>query len=426
MTTNISLQERRLAAVPRGLPTMLPIFATRAEGSELWDAEGKRYIDFGSGIAVVGTGHRHPRVLEAVRAQLDAFSHVCVQITPYEPYIALAERLNARMPGGVPAKSIFFTSGAEAVENAVKIARAATGRPAIIAFNGAFHGRTMMTMALTGKVAPYKIGFAPLPGEVFHIPYPSLYHGIAAEQSLDALDQLFKSDVDPARVAAILIEPVQGEGGFNPAPFEFLNKLRSICDEKGILLIADEVQTGFGRTGRLFAIEHSGVVPDLVCMAKSLGGGFPISGVLGKAAIMDAPVPGGLGGTYGGSPMGCAAGLAVLDVIEEEGLLARADAIGSIITDRFRRLGNSLPVIGDVRGLGAMTAVELVTDRDARTPAGELTRKLVHECAAAGLIILSCGVHGNVIRFLPPLTISDALLGEGLDILEATLRKLAA
>jgi len=426
MTTNSALQARRLAAVPRGVSTMLPVFPARAENAEIWDVEGKRYIDFASGIAVLGTGHRHPKVMAAVKAQLDAFTHVCVQVTPYENYIALAERLNAKMPGGVPAKSIFFNSGAEAVENAVKIARAATGRPAIVAFSGAFHGRTLLTIALTGKVAPYKVGFAPLPGDVYHIPFPNAYRGVSVEDALHGLETLFKSDVDPARVAAILIEPVQGEGGFNPAPIEFLNKLRAICDEKGILLIVDEVQTGFGRTGKLFAVEHSGVVPDLICMAKSLGGGFPISGVLGKAEIMDAPGPGGIGGTYGGHPMSCAAGLAVLDVIEEEKLLDRARVIGKIITDRFTKLAATTPIIGDVRGLGAMTAVELVTDRTAKTPAADLTKKLVHACADAGLIVLSCGVYGNVIRFLPPLTISDAVLNEGLDIIEANLKKLAA
>jgi 4-aminobutyrate aminotransferase len=426
MTTNASLQERRLAAVPRGVSTMLPVFAARAEGAEIWDVEGKRYVDFGSGIAVVGTGHRHPKVLAAVKAQLEAFSHVCVQVTPYESYVALAEKLNARMPGGVPAKSIFFTSGAEAIENAVKIARVATGRSAIVAFAGAFHGRTMMTLALTGKVAPYKIGVAPLPGDVYHVPFPSEYNGISIEQSLAALDRLFKSDVDPARVAAILIEPIQGEGGFNPAPFEFLKKIRALCDKLGMLMIVDEVQTGFGRTGKLFAIEHSGVVPDLIAMAKSLGGGFPISGVLGRAAIMDAPIPGGLGGTYGGNPLACVAGLAVLDVIDEEKLLERADAIGAIIRGRLAKMAakNAFSCLGDVRGLGAMLAVELVKDRVSHEPAADLTKKLVYACADAGLIVLSCGVNGNVIRFLPPVTISDAVLNEGLDIIEATLGRL--
>jgi len=427
MTTNSALQSRRVAAVPRGVPTMLPVFAAKAENAEIWDVEGKRYIDFASGIAVVGTGHRHPKVVEAVKAQLDAFSHVCVQVTPYESYIALAEKLNERMPGPGPKKTIFVTTGAEAVENAVKIARAATGRPGIVAFAGGFHGRTMMAMALTGKVSPYKIGFAPLPGDVYHIPFPDAYHGVTPEQSLAALKTLFKSDIDPARVAAILIEPVQGEGGFITAPFDFLKSLRKICDENGILLIVDEVQTGFGRTGKLFAVEHSGVAPDLMTVAKSLGGGFPISGVIGKAELMDAPIPGGLGGTYAGSPLSCVAGLAVLSVIEDEKLLDRATVIGQIITERLKKMAltNRFSCIGDIRGLGAMVAMELVSDRSTREPATKLTNALVHGVADAGLVLLSCGVYGNVIRFLPPLTISDAVLNEGLDIIEKTLGDLA-
>jgi 4-aminobutyrate aminotransferase len=426
MSKNSDLQARRVAAVPRGLSTMLPIFPARARNAELWDVEGKRYIDFASGIAVVGTGHCHPRVVEAVKAQLDAFSHVCVQVTPYESYIALAEKLNARMPGPGPKKTIFLTTGAEAVENAVKIARAATGRPGIVAFSGAFHGRTLMTLALTGKVAPYKVGFGPLPGDVHHIPYPSSYRGVTAEQSLESLRTLFKSDIAPDQVAAILIEPVQGEGGFNPAPAAFLADLRKICDEHGILLIVDEIQTGFGRTGKLFAIEHSGVAPDLMTVAKSLGGGFPISGVIGRADVMDAPVPGGLGGTYGGNPLACAAGLAVLDAIEQEGLMERAVVLGRTIASRFEALAktNRFPCIGDVRGLGGMVAVELVKDRVTRAPATDLTKALVLKAADAGLVLLSCGVFGNVIRFLPPLTISDAVLGEGLDCLERCLSDL--
>jgi 4-aminobutyrate aminotransferase/(S)-3-amino-2-methylpropionate transaminase len=428
MTTNSALQSRRVAAVPRGVSTMLPVFAAKAENAEIWDIEGRRYIDFASGIAVVGTGHRHPKVVEAVKAQIDAFSHVCVQVTPYESYIALAEKLNERMPGPGPKKTIFLTTGAEAVENAVKIARAATGRPGIVAFSGAFHGRTMMTMALTGKVSPYKIGFAPLPGDVYHVPFPDSYHGVTPEESLAALKTLFKSDIDPARVAAILIEPVQGEGGFNPVPFDFLKSLRKICDENGILLIVDEIQTGFGRTGKLFAVEHSGVAPDLMTVAKSLGGGFPISGVIGKAALMDAPIPGGLGGTYAGSPLACTAGLAVLSVIEEEKLLERAVVIGRIITDRFKKMAatNRFSCIGDIRGLGAMIGVELVHDRASHEPAADLTKALVQKAAEAGLILLSCGVYGNVIRFLPPLTISDAVLIEGLDIIEKALGELVA
>jgi 4-aminobutyrate aminotransferase/(S)-3-amino-2-methylpropionate transaminase len=428
MASNSDLQSRRVAAVPRGVPTMLPVFIERAENSELWDVEGKRYVDFASGIAVVGTGHRNPKVVAAVSKQLEGFSHVCVQVTPYESYIALAERLNALAPIPGDKKTLFLTSGAEAVENAVKIARAATGRSGIVAFAGGFHGRTMMAMALTGKVAPYKIGFAPLPGDVFHIPYPDAYHGISPDQSLAALKTLFKADIDPSRVAAILIEAVQGEGGFVAAPASFLRALRDICDEHGILLIVDEVQTGFGRTGKLFAIEHSGVAPDLITVAKSLGGGFPISGVIGKAAIMDAPIPGGLGGTYGGSPLACAAGLAVLDVIEQDGLLARADAIGATIVSRMAALAEqpAFACIGDIRTLGAMAAVEFVTDRASREPAAALVKALVQRCAENGLILLSCGTYGNVIRFLPPLTIGDAVLAEGLDILERSLKEVQA
>jgi len=426
--SNSALQSRRVSAVPRGVSTMLPVFAVKAENSEIWDAEGKRYIDFASGIAVCGTGHRHPKIVAAAKAQLDAFTHVCVQVTPYENYIALAERVNDLAPISGDKKTIFLTTGAEAVENAVKIARAATGRPGIVAFSGAFHGRTMMTMALTGKVAPYKTGFAPLPGEVYHVPFPDAYHGVSEEQSLQALTTLFKADIDPSRVAAIIIEPVQGEGGFNPAPFGFIKELRKLCDEHGILLIADEIQTGFGRTGKVFASAHWGVEPDMITMAKSLGGGFPISGVVGKAAIMDAPGPGGLGGTYAGSPISCAAGLAVLDVIEEEKLCERAVVIGKIITDRFNKLAetNLFSCIGNVRNLGAMVGVELVTDRAKHTPDADITKALVGKVAERGLILLSCGVYGNVIRFLPPLTISDATLNEGLDIIEKALGELAA
>ncbi len=428
MSKNANLQARRVAALPRGVSTMLPVFAAKAENSEIWDVEGNRYIDFASGIAVVGTGHRHPKVVEAVRAQLDAFSHVCVQVTPYESYIALAEKLNDLAPIAGEKKTIFVTTGAEAVENAVKIARAATGRPGVVAFSGAFHGRTMMTMALTGKVAPYKIGFAPLPGDVYHVPFPDAYHGVTEEVSLNALKTLFKADIDPQRVAAIIIEPVQGEGGFNPVTKSFFKSLRDICNEHGILLIADEVQTGFGRTGTLFATEQSGISPDLITVAKSLGGGFPISGVIGRADIMDAPNPGGLGGTYAGSPLSCAAALAVLDVIKEEKLCDRAKVIGKIITDRFNKLAatNQFSVIGDVRGLGGMVAVELVKDRTTREPAADLTKALVAKAAERGLILLSCGVYGNVIRFLPPLTIPEAVLNEGLDIIEKTLGELVA
>jgi 4-aminobutyrate aminotransferase/(S)-3-amino-2-methylpropionate transaminase len=374
---------------------------------------------------VLNVGHRHPRVVAAVEQQLAALTHTCFQVTPYEPYVRLAERLNALAPGATPKKTIFFTTGAEAVENALKIARYHTKRSAVIAFSGAFHGRTLATMTLTGKVQPYKAGFGPMLPDVFHAPFPVSYHGVGPEDSLAALDRLFKADVDPERVAAIIIEPVQGEGGFYVAPPEFLRTLRALCDRHGMLLIADEIQSGFARTGRVFAIEHAGVEPDLITVAKSLGGGLPLSGVIGKAAIMDAPPPGGLGGTYAGPPLACAAGLAVLDVIAEEKLCERANHVGGVLRHRLGALQQRFPAIGEVRGLGAMVAMELVKQRDPHQPDAELTRALVQAAAKRGLVLLSCGVYGNVIRFLAPLTISDAVLTEGLDCLEAALQDLA-
>lgn len=427
MSTNAELQARREMAIPRGLSTMHPRFVERALNAELWDVEGNRYIDFASGIAVVNTGHNHPKVIAAVKAQLDAFTHTSFQVNPYKPYIELAEGLNAISPTGQPSKTIFLTTGAEAVENAIKIARAHTKRKAVIAFKGGFHGRTMMGMALTGKVQPYKAGFGPFPGDVWHVPFPIDYHGVSEAQSLAALDSLFKADVDPADVAAIIIEPVQGEGGFYQASDSFLQSLRALCDEHGMLLIADEIQTGFARTGRMFGIEHSGVQPDLMTIAKSMAGGFAIAGVVGKAAIMDAPAPGGLGGTYGGPPLACAAGLAVLDVIAQERLCERAEAIGQLIKGRLLDLKrtNSLDCIGDVRGPGAMIALELVKGGNADAPDADLTKALVTDCAKDGLILLSCGIRSNVIRFLVPLTASDALISEGLDVLEQNLVRLA-
>ncbi|HYH19082.1 MAG TPA: 4-aminobutyrate--2-oxoglutarate transaminase [Azospirillum sp.] len=424
--SNQSLHARRDAAVPRGISAMLPVYIERAENAEMWDVEGRRFIDFAGGIAVLNTGHRHPKVVEAVKKQLDSFTHTCVMVTPYESFVALAERLNAVTPGSHPKKTAFFTTGAEAVENAVKVARAHTGRPAVVAFSGAFHGRTMMAMALTGKVAPYKTGFGPFPGDVYHVPFPNAYRGISVEDSLKALDTLFKCDVEPTRVAAIFIEPVQGEGGFNIAPPELMQKLRALCDQHGILLVVDEIQTGFARTGKMFAIEHSGVVPDLMTMAKSLAGGFPLSALTGKAEIMDAPVAGGLGGTYAGNPLATTAALAVLDVIEEEKLVERSAEMGKRLTDRFEAMAkrNTFTCIGEVRGLGAMVAVELVKDRTTREPAPELTKALVNKAAEKGLVLLSCGTYGNVIRILVPLTASDALVDEGLGIIETALEEL--
>jgi 4-aminobutyrate aminotransferase/(S)-3-amino-2-methylpropionate transaminase len=427
MTTNAELQKLRETAVPRGVSNLLPVFTAKAKNAEIWDVEGKRYIDFAAGIAVLNTGHLHPKVQAAVMAQVELYSHTCFQVTQYESYVRLADRLNHLAPGPTSKKTLFVTTGAEAVENAVKIARAYTKRSAVIAFSGSFHGRTMMTMGLTGKVAPYKTGFGPMPADVFHVPFPSPILGVTVQQSLATLDTLLKADVDPARVAAIIIEPVQGEGGFYQAPIELLVALRQLCDHYGILLIADEVQTGFARTGKLFAIEHAGIEPDLITVAKSLAGGFPLAGVIGKAEIMDGPAPGGLGGTYAGSPVACAAALAVLEVIEEENLCARANMIGAQIKHRLNGLtGKGHTCVGDVRGLGAMVALELVKDGDVTRPDAELTKALVAKAAANGLVILSCGVRSNVIRFLVPLTVSDAVLAEGLDIFERSLAEVTA
>ena len=425
MATNADLRARRDQAVARGVANMHHLYAARAENAEVWDVEGRRYIDFAGGIGVLNTGHRHPKVMAAVQAQMERFTHTCFQVMPYEPYVALAERLNALAPGNAPKKTLFLTTGAEAVENAVKIARAHTGRPAVIAFNGGYHGRTIMTLGLTGKVAPYKLGFGPFPAEIYHAPFPIELHGITAEQSLAAVHNIFKCDVEPARVAAIIVEPVQGEGGFYVAPFDFLAQLRALCDEHGILLIADEVQAGAARTGKVFAMEHSGVVPDLITLAKSIAGGFPISAVVGRADVMDSVGPGGLGGTYAGSPLACAAALAVLDVFEEEGILERSLALGAHMMNRLDAMAARMHCIGDVRGLGAMVAMELFRDEGGqRVPDADLAKKLVGLAAERGLILLSCGVYGNTIRILVPITASDALVDEGIDIIEGCLETL--
>ncbi len=421
MSKNADLHQRRIAAIPRGVGNSLAVYADRASNSELWDVEGRRYVDFASGIAVVNTGHLHPHVKAAMAAQLEKLTHGCFQVTPYESYIALAEKLNALAPGPTPKKTIFLSTGAEAVENAIKIARYATKRSAVIAFTGGFHGRTLGCIALTGKVQPYKAGFGPMLPEVFHVPFPMAYHGVTAEHSLAAIDNLFKADVDPARVAAIIIEPVQGEGGFYIAPPEFLRALRALCDKHGILLIADEIQTGFARTGRTFAIEHAGIEPDLMTVAKSIAGGVPLSAVIGKAEIMDAPVVGGLGGTFAGSPLACAAGLAVLEVLEEEKLNERAEQLGGKLAGKLRALQARLPCIGEIRQLGMMVAIELVKNRRADQPDAELTKAVVQAAGRRGLILLSCGLYSNVIRILAPLTIPEAQLDEGLKLLEESL-----
>ncbi len=417
MASNESLVARRQAAVARGVSMVHPVFVERAENALLWDAEGRRYVDFAGGIAVQNTGHRHRRVMEAVRAQLDKFTHTCFQITPYEPYVALCERLNGLAPGKGPNKAVLMSTGAEAVENAIKIARAATGRSAVIAFSGGFHGRTYMALALTGKVDPYKTGFGPFPAEVYHAPFPNALHGISVEDAFTALATIFKCDVAPERVAAIIVEPVQGEGGFYVAPKDFMTRLRELCDRHGILLVADEIQSGAGRTGRMFAMEHYGVAADLYTLAKSIAAGFPLSAVVGRADVMDACGPGGLGGTYAGNPVACAAALAVLAVFDEERIFERADRLGERVGAALDALAARHLEIVEVRRLGAMIAFELGEDGDPRRPASDLTRKLTARARELGLILLSCGIYGNVVRILVPITAEDAVVDEGLGIL---------
>lgn len=419
----LDLGSRRAGAVARGVSTATPLFAARAANAEIWDSEGRRYIDFAGGIGVLATGHRHPRVLAAVRDQLDHFTHTAFQVMAYEPYVRLAERLNELAPFKGAARSVLLTTGAEAVENAVKMARIATGRSAVIAFSGAFHGRTQLTLSLTGKVMPYKRAVTAGGNDVFRIPFPVEHRHVGVKQSLAALEALFYSDIEPSEVAAIIIEPVQGEGGFHVAPPELLQGLRASCTKHGIVLIADEIQSGFGRTGRMFAIEHSGVEPDLVTVAKSMAGGFPLSGVVGRAALVDCVEPGGLGGTYGGSPVGCAAALAVLDVIEEEGLLERAEHVGAAIRarlERIARMTNAVP-IANIRGLGAMLGFDVVKDAATREPDGARARLVAAKALERGLIILTCGTHGETLRILVPLTVEDAVLEQGLDMLEHAL-----
>ncbi|WP_028763737.1 4-aminobutyrate--2-oxoglutarate transaminase [Shewanella colwelliana] len=412
---NANLQARKVNAIARGQGNAYPVYVERAKNAELWDVEGNRFIDFGTGIAVCNTGHSHPKIVAAVKAQLDNFSHTCVMVNPYESAVELAEKLTQVAPGDSDKKAIFVTTGAEAVENCVKIARAHTGRRGVIAFNGGFHGRTNLTMALTGKISPYKHQFGPFAGDIFHAPYPMALHDVSVKDALKAVENLFKVDIAPCDVAAIIVEPVQGEGGFYAAPAEFLQALRRICDEHGIVLIADEIQTGFGRTGKMFSFEHAGVEPDLITMAKGIAGGFPIAAVVGKSEIMDAPLPGGLGGTYGGSPVGCVAALVVLEVMEEENLVERAAQIGAIFNEHLSALQQRYPqLIGEVRNQGAMIAIELVIDGDCEQPNTALTQAIIANAAKHGLVLLACGFYGNVIRFLPALTISDDIIQEGL------------
>ena len=424
--SNADWQARKADAVARGQGNIAPVYVERALGSELWDVEGNRFIDFGTGIAVCSAGHCHPKITAAVSEQLNKFSHTCVMVTPYDSSVRLAEKLNQLAPGASKKKSIFVTTGAEAVENAVKIARAHTGRRGVIAFNGGFHGRTMLAMGLTGKITPYKNLFGPFPAEIYHAPYPIEYHGVSVDESLKAVDNLFKVDIAPGDVAAIIVEPVQGEGGFYPAPVEFLQALRALCDEHGIMLVVDEIQTGFARTGKMFCSEYAGIEADLMTVAKGMANGYPIAAVVGKAEVMDSPLPGGLGGTYAGSPLGCVAGLAMIDVIEEEKLADGANHVAEVFRSRLDALQAKYPTrIGHLRtGHGAMMAMELVQNGDAGQPDAELTKALIGKAYENGLALLSCGSRGNVIRFLPALNISDALINEGMDILEACLAEL--
>ncbi len=421
--TNQDLAERRGKAIARGIGMAAPVFVDKALNAEMWDVEGNRFIDFGGGIAVLNTGHRHPTVMKRVQEQIDAVTHTCMMVTPYVTAVELAEKLNALAPISGDKKAIFVTTGAEAVENTIKIARAHTGRSDVIAFNGGFHGRTNFTMGLTGKVAPYKIKFGPFPGGIWHVPFPIEHKGISVEDSLDALKTLFKVSVEPSRVAALIIEPVQGEGGFYSAPKALMVELRKICDAHGIVLIADEIQSGFGRTGKWFAMEHYGVEPDLITMAKSLAGGFPLAAVVGRADIMDAPEPGGLGGTYAGNPVACAAALGVIEAFENEDLLAKSVRQGEIMVERLKAIrakGQGMP-IGDIRAAGAMVAFELVTEHGGSTPDPDGAKALVAKCLDRGLLLLTCGIYADTVRLLCPLTAAEEVINEGLDIIEASV-----
>ncbi len=427
MSKNAELQQRRVDAVARGVGNATQLFAVRAENAEIWDADGRRYIDFAGGIGVMNTGHRHPKVMARIQQQLEGVVHSCFQVMPYEPYIELAEELNKRAPIAGKAKTLFVTTGAEAVENAVKIARAYTKRPGVIAFGGGYHGRTLLTLGLTGKVAPYKLGFGPFPADIFHARFPHPYHGITVADTLQDIANLFKYDIEASRVAAIIIEPVIGEGGFVPAPPELMRALRAICDEHGIVLIADEVQSGFARTGKLFAMEHFDVKADLITTAKSLAGGMPLSGVVGRAEVIDAPAAGGLGGTYGGNPVACAAALGVLEVIDSENILARSTQLGETLAAYVGNLAKEPALgIGEVRHLGAMFAFELIKPGTENTPDDVAAKALTAKAAELGLILLSCGVYANSIRVLVPITVEDAILTEALAILEQALRAIRA
>jgi 4-aminobutyrate aminotransferase len=414
---NEQLMARKAAATPRGVGVMGTFFAERAQGAELWDAQGQRYIDFAGGIAVMNVGHGHPKVVTAIAEQLQRFTHTCYQVVPYESYVALAEKINQLTPGTHAKKTALFSTGAEAIENAVKIARSYTKRSGVIAFGGAFHGRSMFAVSLTGKVQPYKAGFGPFPPEIYHLPFPG--HGASLDETKRAMVHLFKADIEPSRVAAIVFEPVQGEGGFNVIQAEAVHWLRALCDEHGIVLIADEVQTGFGRTGRMFAMEHFGVIPDLMTIAKSLAAGMPLSAVCGRAEIMDGPAPGGLGGTYAGNPLAIAAAHAVIEIMAEEQLPQRGARLGEQLKAVLDGLRARVPRIADVRGLGAMVAVEF-NDALGR-PDADFTRRVQAQALARRLILLTCGVDANVVRFLFPLSTPQPVFDEAMGLLSESL-----
>jgi 4-aminobutyrate aminotransferase len=416
--SNAQWHQRRLAATPRGVAVMADFFIDHAKNAEFWDIEGRRFIDFAGGIAVLNTGHCHPRIQAAIAAQLQRFTHSCYQVVPYTEYVSLAERIIEITPIDGPKKAAFFSTGAEAVENAIKIARASTGRGGVIAFGGAFHGRSLFAVSLTGKVQPYKAGFGPFPPEIYHLPFPC--HCASLDDTKRAMEQLFKCDIEPTRVAAIVFEPVQGEGGFNVIQTAAVRWLRELCDEHGIVLIADEVQTGFARTGKMFAMEHFGVSPDLMTMAKSMAGGTTLSAVVGRTSLMDAPAPGGLGGTYAGNPLAVAAAHAVLDIMRDEKLVDRANVLGERLTERLKSLQGTNKTISDVRGLGAMVACEFIDPQTGAPDAGR-TKQVQQNALQKGLLLLTCGVYGNVLRFLFPLTIEDSVFDEAMSILDASI-----
>ncbi|MBI4055327.1 MAG: 4-aminobutyrate--2-oxoglutarate transaminase [Elusimicrobia bacterium] len=409
-----------------------PLELEKGQGARVWDRSGREYIDFAGGIGALNVGHCHPKVLQAARAQMEKLIHTCFHVASYEPYLRLCQKLCEAMPGKFPKKAVFFNSGAEAVENAVKLARYFTRRPGVLAFDYSFHGRTLLALTLTGKEKPYKHGFGPLATEVYHAVYPYPYRppeGVNPSQvtqnAMDSLERIFETQIEPQKVAAILVEPILGEGGFVVPPEDFLPRLRKLCDQHGILLILDEIQSGFGRTGWMFACERTATIPDLMTVAKSLAAGFPLSGIVGRAEVLDAPEPGGLGSTYGGNPVACAAALAVFEIFKEENLLERSQKLGKIIGEAFQRLAQKFPFVGEARGLGAMQALELVQDRESKKPyPEEKMKRILFLCEGKGLLLLKAGLHNNVLRTLVPLVAKESEVAQGLEIIESALQEI--